>query len=256
MVQLSLNERSHKRLDCPNCGGRNTLSVTKKQGKLYYNCFKASCDLKGIENVGRTISEIRSKVSKGAESHHRDFVLPDYFVSVTGEPLAFKWLQENNCEQAYFARRIDIRFDPRLRRVVFVSTNNNGTVIDACGRKLYYTPDRQPKWLRYGSSGLPINVVNPKAGRVATLVEDAASACAVSELVNGVALMGTHMTDEALAFIIEHYDTVYVALDKDARSKGIKLCRVLDNHCDVKFRPLEEDLKYLKPEQIMEVLKL
>ena len=36
-----------KRIDCPNCGGTKTFTVTNNMGSLVWNCYKASCTLKG-----------------------------------------------------------------------------------------------------------------------------------------------------------------------------------------------------------------
>src|SRR5210317_2383440 len=36
-----------KRMDCPNCGGAKTFTVTNNMGSLVWNCYKASCGIKG-----------------------------------------------------------------------------------------------------------------------------------------------------------------------------------------------------------------
>lgn len=259
MLQLHLGEGVNKRLDCTECGGRNTLSITKRQGKLYYNCFKASCGFRGIIDVGRSISDIKGRIREGTlQGQKLDFVLPEYFISPTGNERAWKWIEQNKLTDFYFQDKSRcIRFDPRLERVVFNCIRDAGT-IDAAGRSINYGV--RPKWHRYGWSGLPFiaqsSIRYGFSGRLGVIVEDCVSACAVAPLASGVALLGTHLTKEALADIIGQFDTVYVALDKDARKKGLNLCRVFDNYLDVKFRPLEEDLKYLNIEQIREVLKL
>ena len=53
--ELNVEEGTSKRFDCIFCGKKNTLSVTKKKGKLLWNCFSASCNSKG--NVGTDYSK-------------------------------------------------------------------------------------------------------------------------------------------------------------------------------------------------------
>ena len=36
-----------KRMNCPTCGGYNTFTITNNMGSLVWNCYKASCNIKG-----------------------------------------------------------------------------------------------------------------------------------------------------------------------------------------------------------------
>ena len=73
-------------------------------------------------------------------------------------------------------------------------------------------------------------------------MEDCPSACSVSGLTTGLALMGTSLLDEHIE-IIKKFKKVYVALDKDATSKAISLIRKLRNYVPTKLIVLNKDLK-------------
>ena len=69
-----------------------------------------------------------------------------------------------------------------------------------------------PKWYRYGKSS---KLFTCGEHSKAILVEDAASACAVSQVATGIALLGTNMKDADLASL-KGYTHIYICLDADA----------------------------------------
>ena len=74
------------------------------------------------------------------------------------------------------------------------------------------------------------------------VVEDCPSACSVSGLTTGLALMGTTLLDEHIE-VIKNYKKVYIALDKDATGKAILLMKKLRNYVPTKLIVLNKDLK-------------
>ena len=74
------------------------------------------------------------------------------------------------------------------------------------------------------------------------VVEDCPSACSVSDVTTGVALMGTTLLDEHVD-IVKKYKKVFVALDKDATSKAYIMMRKLRNYVPTKLIVLNKDLK-------------
>ena len=74
------------------------------------------------------------------------------------------------------------------------------------------------------------------------LVEDAASACAVSSFGVGMALLGTNLTDRALE-IAKQYPRCIVCLDKDASKKALSLTVRLKQFTKTTMRLLEFDPK-------------
>jgi hypothetical protein len=236
------------RYDCPACGGGKTLAVTNDYGNLKWQCFRASCKTRGQTQVSRTPEDLKAQLLRVPEED-KTLILPEYFTSVLGDEEAVNYLRKNHCSFAYNNKLVEFKFDPRQRRVVFL-IKDQGRVIDAAGRAL----DRKtkPKWHRYGRSKHPFICGNSD---VAALVEDGASACAVSPVVTGVALLGTSLQDSFLS-PLRRFSKVYICLDKDASKESIAMHRVLSYYVDTEVRLLDDDLKYLQPSEIRKTLKL
>jgi hypothetical protein len=112
-------------------------------------------------------------------------------------------------------------------------------VVDAVGRSL---TDEKPKWWRYGRSGYPFVC---GSGRVGIIVEDCASACAVSHSYTGIALLGTSLLDTYIP-ILRKYKKLYVALDKDATKKALDIVIKLQDVTTTKMMILNQDLKDMR----------
>ena len=123
----------------------------------------------------------------------------------------------------------------------------DGIIIDAIGRALKYGT----KWHRYGNTTEPFLA---GTGDDLYLVEDAASACAVSEDYAGVALMGTSLPTEYISTLQNKFDNIIVALDRDATSKAFDIARELGYRSKTRVVMLEDDLKYFKPNEIRDIL--
>jgi hypothetical protein len=54
-----------KRMNCPNCGGYKTFTVTNNMGSLVWNCYKASCNIKGGTRVHLSVDDIRAGFGNG-----------------------------------------------------------------------------------------------------------------------------------------------------------------------------------------------
>lgn len=244
-----LSEKS-SRQDCPFCGGHNTFSITRDNGLLQWNCFRASCTARGTYKATRSPSEIRAALGMSQGVQAPRFELPDRLVSPLSRDEVYQYLRRNHCLQAYQNRLADIRYDPRLNRVVFVIRDSDGQPVDAAGRAL--NRDQKPKWLRYGDSGLPFIC---GTSDTAVVLEDAASACAVASIATGFALLGSTVSYSHL-HKLRAFKQVVIALDKDASRKSIELHRRLASLNNVSVRLLEDDLKYLEPDEIRTVLRL
>ena len=139
--------------------------------------------------------------------------------------------------EAYLSGLADIRYDLQQDRVVYlVKCLSIGRVVDATGRSL---TNRKPKWRRYGDNKSPF-VCGTNDNLF--VVEDCPSACSVSGLTTGLALMGTTLLDEHVE-VIKNYKKVYIALDKDATGKAILLMKKLRNYVPTKLIVLNKDLK-------------
>ena len=121
-------------------------------------------------------------------------------------------------------------------------------MVDAVGRSLskYSNNRNYPKWHRYGKSGLPFICGNSETCYV---VEDCASAVAVSQYGTGLALLGTNLSDQILD-IVANYPSVVVCLDRDASAKAIKMKNRIGQFTKCEVRLLDVDPKE-KPEGVL-----
>ena len=241
------SNRSNIRTDCVFCGGKSTLSISRMSGQLLWNCHRASCPAKGREKGFRTLDDMRVSLGKSLQSRQPEFTLPDHLTNVLGNDRAVEYLRRNNCLPAYTKRLADIRYDPQQDRVVFVNRYKN-TLVGAVGRALQR--ETVPKWYRYDENACPYVV---GASDIAVIVEDAASACAVSSVATGVALMGTHLSNSYLG-MLRDYKSLIVALDPDAQRKGIAMERLLSYYAPTRTALIKNDLKYFTSTEIARML--
>ena len=57
---IILKEGNRHTADCPFCGGKNKFTLDKFDGKLIWNCYRASCNVKGAYTGKRDINAARS----------------------------------------------------------------------------------------------------------------------------------------------------------------------------------------------------
>ena len=225
------------RSECPSCGQR-TFTVTNEMGTLKWNCFRASCTVKGSTQVSMSIDDIKT-VLLGHESDDKPvpFALPEYIV--TPPWVVLEWASEL---YGLDAQELGLMYDVKDSRVVF-PIRHDGQIVDATGRAL----DRSPiKWKRYGKSSLPYV---HGCGKTAVVVEDCVSAAVVGgDDYVGVAVLGTSLLDEHKRYLTQ-FSTAIIALDPDALMKSIEFARELQSYVDdVRVVKLTDDLKYRNPE--------
>jgi len=235
-----------KRINCPNCKGYNTFTVTNNMGSIVWNCYKVSCGIKGGTRVHLTADDIRASF-KGAEAFAEDkFVLPSYIVPHRDKRqliiFCAKWGIDEN--------ELDIMYDVKEDRAVFL-VKHDGVVVDATGRSL---SNRIPKWKRYGNSGLPYI---HGCGKVAVVVEDCVSAAVVgSEVLVGVAVLGTSLSDSHKRYLSQ-FSTAIIALDPDALHKTLAFAKELRGYVDnVRVLRLKDDIKYRDPTDIQKLTNI
>jgi len=238
---MDIPNGSTKRMDCPNCGGYKTFTVTNNMGSLVWNCYKASCTLKGGTRVHLSVDDIRSGFSGVEEFVQENFELPSYVV--------------DRCPSSYQMRKFlatwdldyekhNLLYDVKEDRVVF-PVYSQGILVDATGRSL---GNRLPKWKRYGKSGLPYSY---GCGKVAVVVEDCVSAAVVGgNSFVGVAILGTSLQESHKGYLAQ-FSTAVIALDPDALPKTMVMAKELRGHVnDVRVLRLKDDLKYRNPEDM------
>lgn len=234
---LEIRSGETKRLNCPMCKSYKTFTVTNNMGSLIWNCYKASCNVKGNSRVRMTVDEIRG--IKDVSQLGTSFELPDYIVSRDKDIKS--WCDTWGLD----ADAMDLRYDVKENRVVF-PIKDKGRIVDATGRSMYR---RLPKWKRYGASDLPFSF---GCGNIAVVVEDCVSAGVVgSDVLVGVAVLGTSLSDSHKLFLSQ-FSTAIIALDPDALPKSFAFAKELRSHVkDIKILKLKDDLKYRNEEDII-----
>jgi DNA primase len=215
--------------------------------RLWY-CFHADCNVSGRTGITLT-KEHAARTLRGSQAltpapsrTSNTYEVPDTFVSLSRSLDAELYVKRVQAYDAYLSGRADIRYDFKRNRAVFLIKDGN-KVVDAAGRSL---DGRNPKWYRYGSSKSPF--VSGASLSVACVVEDCASACSISGVVTGVAILGTNLLSEHIG-VLKQYDRVFVALDKDATDKAITMVRALHTHVPTKLMVLRTDLKNMQKDE-------
>jgi len=237
------------RMDCPFCNGTNTLTIKRENSDLLWYCFHASCTAKGNHEGEMTMEQVYETVVKQKEYGNQKeciFTQPKSFVSIFSTNKCTDYLKKNHCIEAYLKGKVEIKYDVKQHRAVFIIKEKE-KVKGAVGRGL--NSQVYPKWFMYGDKSYPFICGNSDT---AVLVEDCASACAVSELEThtGVALMGTSLPDSYIPVLKKKFKKVIVALDRDATTKAFDISNQLRYYMDTEVKILEDDLKYFDKQQI------
>ena len=234
--QLNVENGTSQRMTCPMCKSYKTFTVTNNMGSLLWNCYKASCNVKGKSRVHLSAEDIRNmrNVSQVVTS----FEMPEYITPRKHQIVDWcnKWGLDVDA--------LELQYDVKENRVVF-PIKDNGRIVDATGRSIL---NRLPKWKRYGSSDLPFSF---GCGSIAIVVEDCISAGVIgSDVYVGVAVLGTSLLDSHKTFLSQ-FSTAIIALDPDALPKSFAFAKELRSHVkDVKILRLKDDLKYRKKEDL------
>lgn len=243
-ISLRANER--RSLNCPFCGDtKKKFSIARIDGRIVWNCYRASCNARGAFNTERNQSELKSRLSRSEISLPRKInSIPSVLSSVYSHPDAVEYLKSVNSLEAYRDGLVHIKYSPSDNRVLFFNKDKTGAV----GRAL---DKRIPKWWSYGDTSGGI-VVGDNSHAV--VVEDAASACSVSRIgVTGIALLGTQLTPLIKSKLIE-FDRVTIILDKDASSKALSIAKKMAQYTTATAKLTRDDLKCLTVLEIQRLL--
>ena len=226
-----------KRMDCPSCGGYKTFTITNNMGSLVWNCYKASCNIRGGNRIHLTVEDIRAGMGNVAEFADGTFDMPQYIVPHRDKRDVLQFCYSYGLDPDELGALYDVKED----RVVFPIVHG-GKTVDATGRAI---GKRLPKWKRYGKSGLPYT---HGCGKVAVVVEDCVSAAVVGgESFVGVAILGTSLQESHKGYLSQ-FSTAVIALDPDALPKTLQMAKELRGHVnDVRVLRLIDDLKYRNP---------
>ena len=247
--RLKLDLDVTRRFTCPSCGGNNTFSVTKTLEGTKYFCFSASCNTRGVLNSTLSIEDMTKALE--ASDYKKRFEIPEYWVSGLTNSTTVAYLSEYRILDMCKEGRVDVRYDPKQDRLVFIAWKD-GNILGSYGRS---ATKSIPKWLNYSATETPY-IVQGKASaekKTGCLVEDPVSAAAVSCCMDGISLLGTWLKGQYIP-ILSEYDSLIVALDKDAGEKSLDIQRILCYYTSIDIVLLERDLKYMSSDEIRETL--
>lgn len=249
-----LRDNSSKRINCPFCGGHKTLSLSKHQGRLLWNCYKASCNAKGVKDSKLSIHSIKDRLSSGKPTIKKSNPneIPSILSNIEHHPKAIQYLKDVNCFDVYNTHAVHIKYTPRDQRVLFFMNNKTGAV----GRYIGDPPTNKkfkiPKWKVYGDTSGCFIIGE---GDHAIVVEDVPSACVVSEIPGyvGVALLGTNIEHQQRQQL-KQFKALTIALDADARATSIKHSKSTYNGIRPSVLLLDEDIKNMGSSRLRKLL--
>ena len=246
--EIEIEEGASIRCNCPSCRGVKTLSVSKVEGVLVYQCFKLSCEHRGAIPIGLTAQEIHDRIHNKIDTKEKVnlWTVPVYIKLNLNEaprelisPFINRWNLHGT----------ELWYDIKDKRAVF-PIRRDGAVIGATGRAL---DGAIPKWYHYGITHY-YTACQGEPNGVVVLVEDVISAITISSVcqnVTGMALLGTSLTHYHLEYI-QDFTKIVVALDPDATKKNLQYKReiVAWTGIDTIALRLQKDPKEDNPEDI------
>jgi len=243
---IKLSEGQTRRINCPFCGGQNTFSISRHAGSRVWNCYKASCGIRGGKDTEQSLNTIRERLKRSSSEEPTFDPLPEHLSRPQAHKRVMEYLEAVGSLEAFEAGLVDIKFSPQENRVLFLMNAGSGAVGRALDR-------RKPKWKVFGDSR---GLLSVGVGTTAVLVEDAASACSMGVFseCSGCALLGTSVTLSQKRQLMS-YEKVIIALDKDASRKALELQRQLEGRVLTRVVYLEDDLKYLTRQQRERILR-
>ena len=109
-------------ITCPFCYGEKKLALSKMDGKLMWNCYRASCEGKGIYSKKRNLSSAKNYLGKKVQTREvYKRPLPLITTSIENHLAALNYLDQVNSLEAYQNGFIKVRYDPSDDRVIFYS---------------------------------------------------------------------------------------------------------------------------------------
>jgi hypothetical protein len=250
--QLANGQR--KRIVCPFCNAKHETSfvITKSDiGELFGYCYRASCHrFVGTKTSGTykaSTSSFKPRVFeheyKRLPSEGRRFLFQKYGIRV----------QQIDTEQVYWV--------PFQKRILFHVFDKDGRSYGCKTKALPNANKEYPKWITYFER--ETSKLHYPRGNVGTkivvLVEDIISAMRVSQVVDAISILGTHLSMEQIREVKSMYDKAIVALDPDALKTAEKLVDKYKNFFTdgMELRDLSSDPKDIKTnEQLLKELKL
>ena len=243
-ASLCLLENQNYTACCPYCGERK-MSILRGGGQIKFQCFRASCGMRGIINEKRSIENLRGLLVHRTKPRVHNFSdLPKFQTQIKNSPAASKLVQQMGAQTAYERKLCKFSYATRENRVLIHTRAEKGAV----GRSI---SGQRPKWMTYGDCSEGIEV---GSGSILVIVEDAFSACAVGQLhkYTGFALLGTKFK-QSYSPLMKNYAKCIICLDKDASRTALSITREITIPSTIRF--LRRDLKHYAANEIQKILQ-
>ena len=115
---LNVPSGTNKRMDCPFCYNRNTFSVRNENGKLLWNCFHSSCNIKGGEQTEYSMEDIENYLNPKQKEMER-FIIPKHFINIPTVPGCMAMLQRYDLDKLWGEGQLAFYYDVKQNRLVF-----------------------------------------------------------------------------------------------------------------------------------------
>jgi hypothetical protein len=234
------------RFECPRCNdGSRDLSISRTiDGTVLYQCFHASCPIKGVIGVGQWVAP-----SDGPPKPKKRRVWEGVTHALPQDVL--KWIEDTwglkDPPNWYYTEDYGGRIAMSIRSP---KDTHRGWVLRNDG-------SRKPKAITYvneGEEGISWAKTNPHTGTI--LVEDIPSLLRASRYMNGVSLCGTGVGDSRASEIAKYATRpIILALDQDATSESFRWAKKYSLLWDdVKVLPLKQDIKDMQEDDLCTLL--
>lgn len=231
---------------CPACGGgttkERTLSVTRREGRLYWKCHRASCTFSGSDAVGFTDARRTEAVQcRGVVGR----TIARHSISV---PQTFReYLRQKYCITEQHVGKYRLGWDTDTSRLVLPVCSAKGDLLGVNLRSLSGAQPKSKLHVESGALAWYINRVTP--GLI--IVEDQFSAIRASDYLSSVALLGTHINEDN-AYEIKKCSRgpYYLALDADAWDKAVRYAVKLRHVIPLQLLKIPKDLKDMDNEEL------
>lgn len=240
---------------CPFCGGgssgERSLRMARIDSGVIYNCFRASCEARGIVK-GTAVLRANTKGRKLGKPP-KPLTLPLTFLDPQHLSMFTRkfGLDTFNITHRWRWKQVNAP----SREVVFPCRDFNGRhlghVVRDYENKRFRTFKEEPCKPLYSY----YEAKQPICTGTVVIVEDDVSAAKVAQAgYHATALLGVYLSDEMSLEIAEHFTRGIVALDLDAADKTFKAHKRLSLVCDSSPLLIHKDLKYYKEHEIRQTV--
>lgn len=173
------------------------------------------------------MSRVKAHFQKVAEGKDSDMVtLPQDCQLYIENAAAKEWLDKYGISNSMRVD-FDVTWSPAMQAVIFPLYDQKGEVFAYLSRNFVVG---KPKWTTTGSPhACPLIYPTSKLGFEGTcvVVEDVVSAIKVSEMVDTMPLMGTHLNHDRAVVLTSLYRNIVIWLDNDAIKQAMGHVRLL-----------------------------